>query len=276
MTSESERSGRDHKNASNAESDPEGARRQSHGWDPTGYIRHAGFVPAYGEDVVDLLAPAAGQTILDLGCGEGSLTRKIIEHGATVIAVDASPEMVARARAEGIDARRGDGQTLDFDASFDAVFSNAAMHWMPNHDAVVAGVARGLRPGGRFVGEFGGHGNVAAICVALFAALARHGTDASARMPWTFPTDEEFGATLSAHGFRIDVLTLIPRRTPLPTGMAGWLETFAGPFFAGLSAATTRAVLDDTLDLIAPVLRDRNGNWYADYVRLRFAAHKPD
>ena len=147
-------------------------------WSAERYAETAHFVPALGAPVLELLAPSPGEHILDLGCGDGVLTEKIVAAGATVIAVDAGPDMVAAARARGIDARVMDGQKLTFGGEFDAVFSNAALHWMRDQQAVLAGVHRALKPGGRFVAEMGGHNNTAAIIVALSAVLARRGLDA--------------------------------------------------------------------------------------------------
>lgn len=242
-------------------------------WSPDTYQTNAGFVAVLGAPVVDLLAPRPGEAILDLGCGDGALTAKIAATGARVVGVDGSPDMVAAARAQGLDARVMDGQALDLPERFDAVFSNAALHWMKRDPAaVVAGVARHLKPGGRFVGEFGGFGNVAACTTALLAALAAHGIDGAARHPWYFPTAEDYRALLEAAGFRVEVIQIIPRPTPLPQGMAGWYAAFAGPFVQDLPAAERSAVLRHAEDLLRPSLCDPAGRWSADYVRLRFAA----
>ena len=122
-------------------------------WDPQRYRRNAGFVAELGLPVLELLAPQAGESILDLGCGEGALTQKLVAAGCRVVAVDASAEQIAQARAEGLDAHVADGQALDYENCFDAVFSNAALHWMTRAEAVIDGVWRALKPGGRFVGE---------------------------------------------------------------------------------------------------------------------------
>jgi SAM-dependent methyltransferase len=167
-----------------------------------------------------------------------------------------------------------DCQALSFDAEFDAVFSNAAMHWMKDLDAVLAGAHRALRPGGRFVGEFGGFGNVAAICVALFAVLERYGLHGADFMPWIFPSAEEFSAALTTAGFQPRLVQLIPRPTPLPTDMEGWLETFATPLLTGLAEADRRPAMRAAADLLRPCLCRSDGQWFADYVRLRFAAVK--
>ncbi len=244
-------------------------------WHSGHYAKHAGFVPTFGLQVVALLAPQPGERILDLGCGDGVLTEALVKAGAEVIGVDASADMIQAARGRGLDARVMDGRALAFEAAFDAVFSNAALHWMTEPDAVLAGVARALRPGGRFVAECGGHGNVAAITVALLAVLARRGIDGRAAIPWYFPDPDSYTAKLAAHGFVVDRIELIPRPTPLPTDMAGWLETFGGGFLGQLPAADRPAALAEAMDLLAPCLRDASGRWTADYVRLRFAAHRP-
>ena len=142
-------------------------------WKADRYVKHAGFVADLGMPVVELLAPQSHERILDLGCGDGALTAKLADMAGAVVGVDAGEDMIAAARARGLDAHVMNGHDLTFDAEFDAVFSNAALHWMLDPDTVIAGVRRALKPAGRFVGEFGGHGNVAAICVALIAARRR-------------------------------------------------------------------------------------------------------
>jgi trans-aconitate methyltransferase len=246
-------------------------------WNAEGYARDAGFVPALGSAVLDLLAPAKDEKILDLGCGDGVLTVRLAEAGATVVGVDASAEMIAAAKERGLDAHVVDGHGLAFNHDFDAVFSNAALHWMSRDpDAVIAGVRRALKPRGRFVGEFGGHGNVAAICTALVAALNKRGIDGAARLPWFFPSADDYRRRLENHGFQVETIALIPRPTPLPTGMEGWLRTFADPFLHGLTDSDRQGVLDDAVALLTATLRDVAGNWTADYVRLRFKATLTD
>ncbi len=244
-------------------------------WSAEGYARNAGFVSALGAPLVDALAPRAAERVLDLGCGDGELAEAIAARGASVVGVDASASMIESATARGIDARVGDGQRLAdlFEAdTFDAVFSNAALHWMPDADAVLNGVRHVLKPGGRFVGEAGGHGNVAAVATALLAALAERRIDGRARWPWRFPTDAEWRAALERHGFDVVECHLVPRPTPLPSGIDGWLVTFADPFLEGLDESARREVRMRVAELLAPSLRDGSGRWTADYVRLRFVA----
>ena len=242
-------------------------------WDARRYATEARFVAELGMPVLALLAPQAGERILDLGCGDGALTARLEELGCEVVGVDADPDMIRAARARGLDARLADGAALPFRDEFDAVFSNAALHWMKKDpDAVVAGVASALRPGGRFVGEFGGHGNVAAITVALLAVLARRGIDGEALHPWYFPTPDEYRARLERHGFTIETIELIPRPTSLPGGMSAWLGVFAAPFLVPVPPEQRAAACEEVVALLEPALRDRAGDWTADYVRLRYAA----
>ncbi|HYW04416.1 MAG TPA: methyltransferase domain-containing protein [Gammaproteobacteria bacterium] len=248
---------------------------RSQRWSAEGYAANAGFVPALGEPLVDLLDPRPGQRVLDLGCGDGALTARIAERGARVLGVDSSPDLLDAARARGLEVARQDGRRLAFDAAFDAVFSNAALHWMDDQDAVLEGVFRALKSGGRLVAEMGGHGNVAAIVTALMAALRWRGIDGAARMPWHFPAVEACSERLRRHGFEVERIESFARPTPLPTGMRGWLETFANPFLEGLEAAVRESVLEDAVALLEPSLRGEGGVWTADYVRLRFVARKP-
>ena len=247
-------------------------------WSPADYAAHAGFVPALGEAVLGLLVARAGERILDLGCGNGVLTERIGASGADVIGVDASPAMVDAARARGLDARVADGQALAFDGGFDAVFTNAALHWMPDQAAVAAGVFRALEPGGRYVGECGGFGNVAAIRAGIRAVLMARGLPLPDRDPQTYQTPAELAAHLEAAGFRDVDAQLIPRPTPLATGILGWLKTFRAGFLAdmGVVPADEETIARDIESFLAPLLRDHLGNWTADYVRLRWTAHKPE
>jgi SAM-dependent methyltransferase len=260
-----------------SEADPAALRAAAGGrqhWDPERYARVARFVADLGMPVVELLAPKPGERILDLGCGDGALTKKLAEMGALVVGVDASAEQIAAAQRLGLDARVVDAEDLRLPPAFDAVFSNAALHWMKKPDAVIAGVARALKPGGRFVAEMGGAGNVATARRALEAAVARRGIDAAALSPWYFPTPEEYAAKLRVGGFEVRHIELFQRPTPLPTRLADWFDTFGEAFLAAVPPAERAAVKQEAEALAAPTLRKPDGSWFADYVRLRFAAVK--
>ncbi len=245
-------------------------------WDPARYERNARFVSDLGKPVVELLAPKPGERVLDLGCGDGVLTEKLVGMGCEVIGVDGSAAQVEAARARGLDARVMDGEQLDFRGEFDAVFSNAAMHWMKRPDDVIDGAWRALRPGGRFVGEFGGHGCVQTVRGALHEALRRRGLDPDQVDPWYFPTTEEYGERLRAADFEVASIALIPRPTPLPGDITGWLDTFCESFTSALPTEQRPAFIDEVREALRPALCDAQGNWTADYVRLRFAARKPE
>ena len=243
-------------------------------WNPDQYAENARFVSELGLPVVELLSPQSGERILDLGCGDGALTIKVQSFGCEVVGIDSSPEMVAAARALGLDARVMDGQTLQFDNEFDAVFSNAALHWMKNPETVVDGIWRALKPGGRFVGEFGGYGNVATIVTAIESTLASRGTVVA--NPWFFPRPNEYAELLETRGFKVETITLFSRPTPLPRDVGGWLETFAQPYSSVLPTAARPSFIAKVVEALHPVLCDANGKWEADYVRLRFSAKKPN
>jgi trans-aconitate methyltransferase len=245
-------------------------------WSAARYAETAHFVPALGAPVLELLAPLPGERILDLGCGDGVLTERIAALGATVVAVDAGPDMIAAAQARGLDARVMDGQNLTFADEFDAVFSNAALHWMRDQQAVLAGVHRALKRGGRFVAEMGGHNNTAAIIVALSAVLARRGINAHQLCPWYFPSADAYRKKLEQAGFAVEEIATIPRPTTLPTGLEAWLDTFAEDFFAAVPQSERLSARAEVADLLRPVLMDETGTWVADYVRLRFRATRTE
>ncbi|HKV63553.1 MAG TPA: class I SAM-dependent methyltransferase [Candidatus Acidoferrum sp.] len=243
-------------------------------WDPERYARNARFVSALSAAVVELLNPVPGERILDLGCGDGVLSAKLAAMGCSVVGVDGSAAQIEAARKLGLDAQVMDGEKLSFDGEFDAVFSNAALHWMRNPEAVISGAWRALRPKGRFVAEFGGHGCVAKIKRALVNALNRRGLNGEAAVPWYFPTVEEYSALLEKNSFSITSIVLVPRPTPLPGDVTGWLETFGESFTACLPPAERPTYIAEVREALRPELGDSEGKWTADYVRLRFAATK--
>lgn len=245
-------------------------------WNAGEYGRVGAFVHQLAGGVVEWLAPQRGEKILDLGCGDGQLTMQLAAAGAVVTGVDASAEMTAAARSRGVAADHASAEMLPYsEASFDAVFSNAALHWVRDQDAMMAEVHRVLRPGGRFVAEMGGQGNIAAIRVALIAVLARHGyADAEDGVNY-YATPDVYGRRLTQHSFTVERIELIPRPTPLGDGgMAAWLRTFRRGVLDALPEALRETVVKETCALLEPALRDEDGNWSADYVRLRFIAFR--
>jgi len=253
----------------------------SNEWDPESYDSDTGFVHDYGASVVDLLDPRPGERILDLGCGTGHLTADIAEavgQSGDVLGVDQSAEMVESAREAypALQFEAADARTYAPDGDFDAVFSNAALHWIPGDDqpAVTEAVAEALVPGGRFVAEMGGVGNVSTIVDATVAELAARGSDVS--HPWYFPTVGEHAAVLEAAGFEVREMRLFDRPTDLEGGREGlsdWLDVFGDSLFAGLDASEREAVVTAVEDRVRDELFDEDSDtWTADYRRLRFRA----
>jgi trans-aconitate methyltransferase len=242
-------------------------------WDPERYASIAGFVPALGAPLIELLAPCAGERILDLGCGDGILGAGIAARGCAVVGIDSSAAQVEAARARGLDARVADGQALTFNGEFDGVFTNAALHWMPRQDLVLDGASRALRPGGRFVGEFGARGNVGRIVDALGEALSAIGVDATLCNPWTFPAGADFRELLQMSGFEVQTLEVFDRPTRFERELADWLTLMAQAFVNAVPQEARSGVLVSVTERLRPVLF-RDGAWQLDYVRLRFAARK--
>lgn len=244
-------------------------------WDAERYERSFGYVASYGESLVDLLQPKHGERVLDLGCGTGTLTAAIAERGATVTGVDADPGMIAAARSRHpeIAFTEADGHAFSVPEPYDAVFSNAALHWMTDPDAVIARVRDALLPGGRFVAEMGAAGNCAAIIDAVGRALAELGQGAFPEL-WYFPTPAEHAGRLEAAGFEVRLLHCYERPTPLadcPDGVADWMRMFGGQLLDRLPQDLTDRLLARANELAAPALL-RDGAWVADYKRLRFLA----
>jgi SAM-dependent methyltransferase len=186
--------------------------------------------------------------------------------------MDASWPQAEAARERGLIAIVMNGHQLGFKRCLDAVFTNAALHWMKQPENVVAGVCSSLKPDGRFVGEFGGKGNVETIRSALHAGLRRRGVDPWSIDPWYYPSAEEYSQLLAAAGFTVAAIELISRPTPLPGDITGWLEVFAQPFSRSVPESERKSFIDEVRSDLEPRLRGPGGNWIADYVRLRFSA----
>jgi trans-aconitate methyltransferase len=241
-------------------------------WDPQAYAKNARFVADLGQPLLELLAPQPGELIMDLGCGDGALTEKIAAREASVLGIDASIAQARAAKDRGLLVAVVDGHHLCFKRQFDAVFSNAALHWMKQPESVVQGVWQCLKAGGRFVGEFGGERNVQTIRSALHGALRRRGIDPLTIDPWYYPSPNDFSKLLANSGFIVRYIEIIPRPTRLPGELLDWLEIFAQPFTSAVEKGDRPSFLDEVCGRSESALRDVDGRWTVDYVRLRFAA----
>ena len=244
-------------------------------WDPRAYAENARFVADLGQPLLELLAPGRGELIMDLGCGDGALTEKIAARGAGVLGTDASIAQARAAKERGLSVVVVDGHQLCLKPRFDAVFTNAALHWMKQPEEVARRVWQCLKKAGRFVGEFGGKGNVETIRSALHGALRRRRVDPLTADPWYYPSPEDFSKLLVNEGFTVRTIEVIPRPTRLPGELLNWLEIFAQPFINAVEKDHRRSFLDEVCRQSETALRDVDGVWTVDYVRLRFAAVKP-
>lgn len=241
-------------------------------WDPETYQTVADFVAKLGEPLIKLLAPKPTDIILDVGCGDGSLSAKVLPLCRTLVGVDSSPQMIEAAIERGINGYVKDAQHLDFNEHFDSVLSNAALHWMKSPEAVLSGIFKALKPGGVFVAEFGGLGNADKIVVALEHALNKR--DIAFNNPWYFPSAEEYSTLLTQQGFIIEHIKLFERFTPLPQHLSHWILTFAQSFLRQTSATQSKEIINEVVNEIRDDLY-ADQQWHVDYVRLRLKAIRP-
>ncbi len=247
----------------------------SQSWNSTTYEKHARFVTDLGAPVLNLLSPQPGETILDIGCGDGVLTKQISDLGCNVTGVDSSEEFIHACKRLGLNALHINAYDINFTNEFDAVFSNAALHWMKDPEKIIANIYKALTPKGRFVAECGGYKCVDTIKTALITELTARGYDGEAANPWYFAKDTEYKTNLEKCGFNVEYIELIPRPTPLPGDVMGWLTTFSQSFTDVLPSDEQNDFLQTVRNKIKPDLCDKNGLWTADYIRLRFLAFKP-
>lgn len=249
----------------------------SNAWNPVRYDDHAGFVSALASDLLLWLQPRPGEAILDLGCGTGTLTAEIARRGARVTGVDQSAAMIETAREKYAELAFEvvDGQALGYVAAFDAVFSNATLHWMPRARDVVRGVERALLPGGRFVAEFGAAGNTRTVIQAVTAVLQDWHIDPSPYLSWYFPRPGEYASLLESEGLEVRQLSCFERPTPVPGehGLATWLGLFQTRLMSDLGARWPELCAQASDRCRGELFRD--GRWWIDYVRLRLVATKP-
>ena len=238
-------------------------------WDAADYARVGGFVAELGMAALDLLDPRPGERILDVGCGDGALSLKIIDRGAEVVGVDNSPQLVEAARAAGVFAELIDAAEMDYDRLFDAAFSNAALHWMLDKERVAGAIFRALRLGGRFAGEMGGEGNLERLREALDSELVIRGYEPPGESSNWYASADEFADLYERAGFdRVDA-RLIDRPTEIEHGIAAWVTTFRKGWL------DRAGVPEDERSEIGAAVADRVGSNLADYVRLRFTMRKP-
>ncbi|GAB4015889.1 class I SAM-dependent methyltransferase [Spirosoma koreense] len=245
-------------------------------WNSELYTQKHAFVYQYGEGLLELLNPQPAERILDLGCGSGELTQQIADSGAQVVGIDASAEMLEKARSQFPTLELYPMSATDFSFSepFDAIFSNAVLHWVPEYESAVRQMAKALKPGGRLVIEFGGKGNVATIVNAIADQLLALGYPF--RPFWFFPSIGEYTPVLEKYGFLIRLAQHYDRDTMLSdpeTGLTDWIEQFGGYFFEPVSAAEKALILKNVTQTLRPALF-RDGHWYADYKRIRIVAEK--
>ena len=238
-------------------------------WDPADYAKVGGFVAELGQAALELLDPQPGEHILDVGCGDGTLTVKLVERGATVTGIDNSLEMIGAAREKGLDARLMDAADMKFGESFDAAFSNATLHWVLDKERAARAIWFALKLGGRFAGEMGGKGNLAMLREALDEELIVRGYAPPVEASNWYASPEEFAAVYETAGFRDIDARLIERPTPVEHGVAAWVTTFRKGWL------DRAGVLEDERAEIAAAVADRIGTNVADYVRLRFIMRKP-
>ena len=238
-------------------------------WDPADYAKVGGFVAELGQAALDLLDPQPGEHILDVGCGDGTLTVKIVERGATVTGIDNSLEMIGAAREKGLDARLMDAADMKFGESFDAAFSNATLHWVLDKERAARAIWFALKLGGRFAGEMGGKGNLAMLREALDEELIVRGYAPPVEASNWYASPEDFAAVYETAGFRDIDARLIERPTPVEHGVAAWVTTFRKGWL------DRAGVPEDERAEIAAAVADRIGTNVADYVRLRFIMRKP-
>jgi len=238
-------------------------------WNAADYAKIGGFVAELGGAALDLLDPKPGERILDVGCGEGTLTKKIVESGATVLGIDNSPEMIAAARANGIDAVLMAAEDLPFSSEFDAAFSNATLHWVLEKEQAARAIFRALKSGSRFAGEMGGEGNLNTLREALDEELIIRGYGPPVEASNWYASPDDFAAVYEAAGFCEIDARLIERPTPIEHGVAAWVTTFRKGWL------DRAGVPEDERADIGAAVADRFGSNVADYVRLRFIMRKP-
>ncbi len=247
-------------------------------WNSELYDTKHSYVFKYGEDVIKLLSPKPGERILDLGCGTGHLTKVIADYGADVTGIDSSAEMIKQATQKypSINFKKMDATDFSFTEKFDAIFSNAVLHWIPEKEKVVKCLSEALKTGGRFVAEFGGKNNIRNVVDALSIILKKNGyPDNAERINWYFPSIGEYASLLEKYGFKVEFAAHFDRDTFLDDGVdiIDWLEMFGKGIFSGIEPEIRKNLLSEIKDDLS-TKNIKDGKWFIDYKRLRIAAVK--
>jgi len=251
----------------------------THKWDSVLYSDKHSFVYDYGASLVELLNARLHERILDLGCGSGELTNKIMEEAESIVGIDNSPDMIEKARLKFplCEFHVDDASDFEFDEPFDAIFSNAALHWVVNYKPAIACMYKSLKPGGRIVIEFGGKDNVSTITNQLRKSLLKRGYEKQSKLQlWYFPSIGEYTSELEVAGFNVSFAELYDRPTELAdenAGITDWLEMFALPYFKGVNNSDVQDILKEVQESLRTYLF-RNGKWFADYKRIRIVGHR--
>jgi len=242
--------------------------KETNDWNAKKYNKHADFVSALGMPVVELLNPQKGEKILDLGCGDGTLALELEKFGAEVVAVDLSEDMVAKSKEKGLNAHVMSATELVYENQFDAIFSNAVLHWVKESQLAVKKIHKALKNNGRFVAEFGGYGNIQHIRLAMKEVFSKHKEYGEFVDPWYFPTVTEYQEILESVGFKVEQIELIPRPTPIDD-IANWLDIFANGIASNLTDAQKIEFKHEVKAILKDKIYTTEEGWVADYVRLR-------
>ena len=242
-------------------------------WNADKYNKHANFVSNLASPVIDLLEPKKDEHILDLGCGDGTLAVEIEKFGANVVAVDLSESMVKRTKEKGIKAFVMSATELTFKNDFDAVFSNAVLHWVKDANEAIKKISKSLKSNGRFIAEFGGYGNIKYLTEAMQEVFDNHKEFGKFNNPWYFPKDTEYKQLLENNGFNVEYIELIPRPTKIDD-ISNWLDIFANGIVSHLTDEQQKQFKQEVRAILKPKIYSEEDGWVADYVRLRLKATK--
>ena len=247
--------------------------KESNTWDAENYNKHADFVSNLAMPVIDLLDPKENEIILDLGCGEGTLAIEIEKLNTKVIAVDLSVSMIKKTKAKGIEAYVMSATQLTFENEFDAVFSNAVLHWVNDSKTAINKIHTALKGNGRFIAEFGGYGNIKYLTDAMQEVFNNHPEYGQFNNPWYFPKKTEYKKLLENNGFNVKYIELIPRPTKIDD-IRNWLDIFANGIVSHLKQEQQSQFKEEVREILKPKIYSEKDGWIADYVRLRLKAYK--